>query len=100
MAYAQNEVYGTILVFWKEEISRSEIVTMVTLLGEKFNFLCIFMLSVPLTFQNNVNYASTLNVWEGRKFYNLGNKSFETDFNYSYKIRQWIFLSVCSVQLK
>ena len=39
-----------------------EILTMVTLLGEKFNFLCIFMLSVPLTFQNNVNYASTLNI--------------------------------------
>ena len=25
MAYAQNEVYGTILVFWKEEISRFHI---------------------------------------------------------------------------
>ena len=62
MTYAQNEVYGTILVFSKEEISRSEILTMVTLLGEKFNFLCIFMLYVPLTFQNNVNYASALNV--------------------------------------
>ena len=46
------------------------------------------MLSVPLTFQNNVNYASTLNIWEVRKFYDLDNKSFETDFNYSYKIRQ------------
>ena len=64
----------------------SEILTMVTLLGEKFNFLCIFMLSVPLTFQNNVNYASTLNIREVRKFYDLGNKSFETDFNYSYKL--------------
>ena len=29
---------------------------MVTLLGEKLNFLCIFMLSVPLTFQNKVNF--------------------------------------------
>ena len=56
--------------------------------GGGFNFLCIFPLSVSLTFQNNLNYASTLNIREVIKFYNLGNKSFETDFNYSYKIRQ------------
>ena len=60
----------------------------VTLLGEKFNFLCIFTTSVSVTFQNNLNYASNLNIREVMKFYNLGNKSFETDFNYSYKIRQ------------
>ena len=46
------------------------------------------MSSVSLTFQNNVNYASTLNIREVMKFYNLANKNFETDFNYSYKIRQ------------
>ena len=65
MGYTQNEVYKTILVFLKKEISRfftSEILTMVTLLREKFNFLCIFILSVPLIFQNNVNYACTLNI--------------------------------------
>ena len=60
--------------------------TMVTLLGESSIF-CAYSLSVPLTFQNNVNYASVLNIREVMKFYNLGNKSFETDFNYSYKIR-------------
>ena len=58
------------------------------LLGETFNFLCIFTSSVSLTSQNNVNYASTLNIREVMKFYNLGNKSFETGFYYSYKIRQ------------
>ena len=61
---------------------------MVSLLREKFNFLCIFMLPVSLTFENNLNYASTLNIGGVIKFYNLDSKSFETDFNYSYKIRQ------------
>ena len=32
------------------------------------------------TSQNNLNYASTLNIGEIMKFYNLGNKTFETDF--------------------
>ena len=63
----------------------SEILTIITLLEGQFNFLCIFMSFVSFTFQNNVNYASTLNIREVMKFYNLG---FETDFNYSYKIRQ------------
>ena len=45
---------------------------MITLMGEKFNFLCIFTLSVSLTFQNNVNYASILNIQEVMKFYKLG----------------------------
>ena len=46
------------------------------------NFLCTFMLSLSLTFQNNLNYASTLNIREVVKFYNLGNKSFEIDFSF------------------
>ena len=33
-----------------------------------------------ITFQNNLNYASTSNIREVMKFYNLGNKTFETDF--------------------
>ena len=61
---------------------------MVILLGGKFNFMCIFTSFVPLTSQNNVNYASTLNIREVMKCYDLGNKRFETDFYYSYKIRQ------------
>ena len=31
-------------------------------------------------FQNNLNYASTSNIREGVKFYNLGDKTFGTDF--------------------
>ena len=32
-------------------------------------------------FQNTLNYASTANIEELIKFYNLGDKTFETDFN-------------------
>ena len=34
--------------------------------------------------QNNLNYSSILNVLEGMKFYNIGNKTFETDFKIVY----------------
>ena len=69
---------------------------MVGLLGEKFTFstplgqpkflgvsdlLFIIMLSFWSTFQNNLNYDSTSNIREVIKFYNLGDKTFETDFN-------------------
>ena len=39
------------------------------------------MLSFWKTFQNILNYASTSNIQEDMKFYNLGDKSFETDFS-------------------
>ena len=39
------------------------------------------MLSFWQTFQNNLNYASTSNIREVIKFYNLGDKTFETDFS-------------------
>ena len=70
---------------------------MVSLLGEKFifstslrlpgyyeflNFLFILMLSFSKTFQNILNYASTSNIQEIMRFYNLGDKSFETDFRF------------------
>ena len=32
-------------------------------------------------FHNTLNYASTANIEEVTKFYNLGDKTFETDFN-------------------
>ena len=32
-------------------------------------------------FYNTLNYASTANIEEVMKFYNLGDKTFETDFN-------------------
>ena len=31
-------------------------------------------------FHNTLNYASTANIEEVKKFYNLGHKTFETDF--------------------
>ena len=39
------------------------------------------MLSFWKTFQNILNYASTSNIQEDMKFYNIGDKSFETDFS-------------------
>ena len=40
-------------------------------------------LSCSKPFHNTLNYASTVNIEEVMKFYNIGDKSFETDFNYS-----------------
>ena len=69
---------------------------MVGLLGEKLTFfnslgttkisrnvrLSVYINVVLLiTFQNNLNYASTSNIREVIKFYNLGDNTFETDFN-------------------
>ena len=34
-------------------------------------------------FHNTLNYASTANIEEVVKFYNLGDKTFETDFSFS-----------------
>ena len=36
---------------------------------------------LKITFQNNLNYASTSNIRKLIKFYNLGDKTFETDFS-------------------
>ena len=38
---------------------------------------------VVLLFHNVLNYASTLNIEGVMKFYNLDDKTFETDFNTS-----------------
>ena len=37
-------------------------------------------MSFTKPFWNNLNYASTSNIREVMKFYNVGDKSFETDF--------------------
>ena len=42
----------------------------------------MLMLSFSKTLQNILNCASTSNVQEGMKFYNLGYKSFETDVRF------------------
>ena len=41
------------------------------------------MLKLPHSkhLQNTLNYASTANIEEVMKFYNLGDKTFETDFS-------------------
>ena len=71
---------------------------MVGPLGEKFTFLnslgttkisrslrlSVYINVVLLIkFQNNLNYSSTSNIREVMRFYNLGHKTFETDFNTS-----------------
>ena len=38
-------------------------------------------LSVYTPFQTTLNYVFTANIGEVMKFYNLGDKTFETDFN-------------------
>ena len=44
------------------------------------SFLFILKLSNAKPFHNTLNYASTANIDEVMKFYNLGDKTFETDF--------------------
>ena len=46
------------------------------------SFLFILKLSGSNPFHNTLNYASTANIEEVMKFYNLGHKTFETDFSY------------------
>ena len=47
------------------------------------SFLFILKLSYSKPFHNTLNYASTANIEEVMKFYNLGHKTFETDFSWS-----------------
>ena len=48
---------------------------------ELVSFLFIMKLSYSKPLYSTLNYASAVNIQEVMKFYNLGNKSFETDFN-------------------
>ena len=45
------------------------------------SFLFTLKLSYSKCFHNNWNYASTANIEEVMKFYNLGDKTFEADFS-------------------
>ena len=47
-------------------------------------------LSYSKPFYNTLYYASTANIIEVMKFYNPGNKSFETDFSYIRMIQEVI----------
>ena len=75
-----------------------EILRVVGLFGEKFTFLnslgtnkisrnlILFVhanVVLLINFQNNLKYASTSNIQKVIKFYNLGDKTFETDFSAS-----------------
>ena len=44
------------------------------------SFLFILKLSFSKPFHDTLNYASTANIEEVMKFYNLSDKAFETDF--------------------
>ena len=41
----------------------------------------------PTALLNNINYSSTSNIEEVMKFYNLGHKTFETDFRSFYSAK-------------
>ena len=106
MTFTRTEVRGACLVFFQKrgfpsfisEIFESgkslgrKVHCFNSLVSTKFprfsNFLCILTLSFLKTFQNDLNYASTSNIGEVIKFYNLGNKSFETDFKVSFQARK------------
>ena len=42
----------------------------------------ILKMSYSKPFHNSLNYASTANIEEVMTFYNLGDKTFETDFRF------------------
>ena len=45
-------------------------------------------LSYSKPFHNTLNYASTANIEEVMTFYNLGDKTFETDFSFDSEIHE------------
>ena len=82
---------------------------MVGLLREKFTFFnslgttkisrsLRFSVYINVNFQKNLNYASTSNIREVIKFYDQGDKTFETDFNSNSKTIQTIFMRRRNVQ--
>ena len=46
-------------------------------------------MSYSKPFHNTLNYASTANIEEVMKFYNLGDKTFETDFSKTEEFSQF-----------
>ena len=47
----------------------------------------LFILKLSKHFHNTLNYASTANIEEVMKFCNLGDKTFETDFNFQVSLQ-------------
>ena len=62
------------------------------------SFLFILKLSYSKPFHNTLNYASTANIEEVTKFYNLGDKTFETDFN-SYEDKRLYKCNCCIMEM-
>ena len=101
MAFTQNEVRGTHLIFFKRgdfKVSCLKFCEWSCLLGEKFIFfkslgttkisrsfrLSVYIIiALLINFQEQFeSYASASNIREVIKFYNLGDKTFETDFSF------------------
>ena len=94
MTSTRNEVKETHLAFQERRFQGFifETLRVAGLLGEKFTFFksigttkisrCLKLSAyINVVLLINLNYASTSNIREVIKFYNLGNKTFETDFN-------------------
>ena len=54
-------------------------------------------MSYAKPFHNTLNYASTANIEEVMKLYNLGHKTFEADFSSLYRQVRYIKGSLCKV---
>ena len=54
------------------------------------SFLFILKLSYSNPFHNSLNYASTANMEEVMKIYNLGDKTFETDFRWTCEVNTMV----------
>ena len=75
---------------------------------EILGFSELFMLNLPCSkpFRNILNYASAANIEEVTKFYNLGDKIFETDFIYYHISSQTLMekklntAKICSSRIK
>ena len=94
--WGKRDTPGCFFLKKRLQVCISVILRVVGLLGEKFTLFnslgttkisrslkLSFYINIVQTFQNNWNYASNSNIWEVTKFYNLGDKTFETDFSFS-----------------
>ena len=52
----------------------------------------MFKLSYSKPFHNTLNYASTANIEEVMRFYDLGDKTFETDFSEEKQLKIFAFV--------
>ena len=59
----------------------------------------ILNVALLITFKNNLNYAFTSNIRELIKFYNLGVKTFETDFGIALELKNFIIIIEVSLVL-